>query len=76
MELDRNSLMRNKLSANGTTTFSSYDIGAEKIVETNIYEATTDEIDAAVKLAANVFGVYKFKSGERKAASWNVFRLK
>lgn len=67
MELHGKNLIGNSLSANGTTTFNSYDIVAEKMLETNFHEATTDEINAAVAVAANAFNIYKNKSGKEKA---------
>ncbi len=67
MELHGNNLIGNMLSANGAETFTGYNIVADKRLETSFFEATTDEINAAVTLAANAFSIYKNKSGKEKA---------
>lgn len=68
MELHGKNLIGNRASASGTITFTGHDVAADKRMETNFYEATSDEINAAVKLAANAFSIYKNKSGKERAA--------
>lgn len=68
MELHGKNLIGNSLSANGIKTFTGNNVVADKSLETNFYEATDEEIDAAVTLAVNAFSVYKNKTGKEKAA--------
>ena len=67
MELHGKNLIGNGLSANGTTTFTGYDVVADKMLDTNFFEATTDEINTAVISAENAFYIYKNKSGKERA---------
>lgn len=67
MVLHGKNLIGNSLSAKGSETFNSFEVATGNKLETVFYEATEDEIDAAVTIAANAFGTYKNKSGKEKA---------
>ena len=68
MEILGKNLIGNTLSANGTTTFTGYDVFTGNPGTTVFTEATTDEINAAVDKAQAAFVIYKNKSGKEKAA--------
>ncbi|MEK6153614.1 aldehyde dehydrogenase (NADP(+)) [Flavobacteriaceae bacterium 3-367] len=56
-----------ELSANGKTTFTTFDPLTERANPTTFYEATEAEIDEAVRLATEAFDKFGKLSGDRKA---------
>ena len=61
----------NRLSANGTTTFTTYNPELDKENEVVFTEATTEEINEAVSLASEAFKEFRNISGAKKAAFLN-----
>ena len=61
----------NRLSAEGTVTYKTFNPVTNTENENIFYEATTSEIDAAVVLASKAFEEFRFVSGQRKAAFLN-----
>jgi NADP-dependent aldehyde dehydrogenase len=57
----------NKLSASGSITFKTFDPQLNIENKNLFYEATTEEIKAAVSLSAKSFKVYRHTSGNKKA---------
>ncbi|NNE77990.1 MAG: aldehyde dehydrogenase (NADP(+)), partial [Pricia sp.] len=57
----------NELSAQGDDTYSTFNPKLNLDTEWTFYEATKDEIDAAVNKAFKAFQAYKDFSGEKKA---------
>lgn len=60
-----------QLSAQGASTFNGYDIANDTAIPIDFYEATPQEIDAAIQKANTAFGIYKNKTGKEKAAFLN-----
>ncbi len=60
-----------KTSKKGTTTFKTFDPKKNAQTEWTFYEATKEEIDEAVNLAADAFEEYKNFSGKQKAEFLN-----
>ena len=60
-----------KTSNKGTTTFKTFDPKKNTQTEWTFFEATKEEIDDAVNLAAEAFEVYKTISGKQKAEFLN-----
>lgn len=58
----------NTLSASGSSTFNGYDVAADKVMPTDFFEATPDEIRMAINKADFAFGVYRIMTGKKKAA--------
>ncbi len=56
-----------QLSAAGSSTFNGYDIANNTVIPINFYEATSQEIDAAIQKANTAFSIYKKKTGKEKA---------
>ena len=59
------------LSAKGSTTFRTFNPALNIENETTYYEATPEEIDEAVALAAEAFPIYSRKSGKERAQFLN-----
>ena len=61
----------NTLSANGTTTFTTYNPELDKENDVVFTEATADEINEAVTLASEAFKEFRNTSGVKKATFLN-----
>ncbi len=57
-----------QLSAESTSTFNGHDIANNTAIPIDFYEATSQEIDAAIQKANTAFCIYKNKTGKEKAA--------
>ena len=61
----------NRLSAEGTVTYKTFNPVTNTENDHTFYEATASEIDAVVTLASKAFQEFRFVSGQRKAAFLN-----
>ena len=61
----------NRLSAEGTVTYKTFNPVTNTENDHTFYEATASEINAAVALASKAFQEFRFVSGQRKAAFLN-----
>jgi len=61
----------NRLSAKGTSSFNTINPILNSPNTTNFIEATAEEVEEAVQLAAEAFSIYKTISNEKKAAFLN-----
>jgi len=68
MSIHGKNIIGNNLSALGTSSFNAYEVATNTPLAEKFFEATDTEINTAISLAAEAFGVYKNKSGKEKAA--------
>jgi NADP-dependent aldehyde dehydrogenase len=68
MTLTGQQIIGNSFSSQGKQTFTGISPATNQELDTTFYEATPDEVDQAVKLAASAFLVYRKTSPEQKAA--------
>lgn len=67
MTLTGKNFIDNEKSSVGRTTFTALNPATGKELETSFYEATSGEVDRAVRKAEEAFKVYRNKSGKEKA---------
>jgi NADP-dependent aldehyde dehydrogenase len=67
MSIHGKNIIGNNLSAQGTSSFNAYEVATNTPLLEKFFEATPQEINAAILLAAEAFSVYKNKSGKEKA---------
>ncbi len=67
MTLTGQNFIGNEKSSAGSTTFTAINPVTGKELETSFYEATSGEVDCAVRKAEEAFKVYRNKSGKEKA---------
>jgi alpha-ketoglutaric semialdehyde dehydrogenase len=67
MLLTGKNIIGSQLSAEGKTFFKGENPATGNILEPPFYEASKNEIDAAIKKADDAFQVYRTKTGEEKA---------
>lgn len=68
MELTGLNFIGNKRSGNGNTTYQGVNPATDEKLEPQFVEATSKEVDEAVRKAEDAFREYREKSGEEKAA--------
>ena len=68
MNLTGKNILGDAFSSESKVTFNGVDPSLDKKLEPAFYEATSGEVDIAVKKASDAFQVYRNKSGKEKAA--------
>jgi NADP-dependent aldehyde dehydrogenase len=67
MNLHGKNIIGSDLSSQSNETFSAFDPAAGKNLETVFHEGTASEVDAALRLAADAFEIYRQLDAQRRA---------